>query len=235
VFTIPHLNVSWARSTPSHHTCLRYFLILSLYIHLGLLSGPFAPGFPTKIFYDFLAPPMRPICPAHHILLNLINLIICGKEYKLWSSLRNFLQHPPATSPVTDPNIILGTMFSKACSLWETKFHTRINHQIKLYWSNIFSQISDRKIKHFRGLTEWEHVPPSAVTSVCRVHRLLEAPQLVCKQWGTARSIDATLQTSRLASYVLEISGIFQHSFVFISKNSKLPLCNVSNKRSVET
>jgi hypothetical protein len=52
-------------------------------------------------------------------------------------------------------------------------------------------------------------VPP-AVTSVRCVRRLLEAPHLDCKHWGTARSVDATLETSHLASIVLEISGMSQ-------------------------
>jgi hypothetical protein len=58
-----------------------------------------------------------------------------------------------------------------------------------------------------RGLVEWDRVPP-VVTPVCCVRRLLESPQLVYKHGGTARSVDATLETSRLASIILEMSPI---------------------------
>jgi hypothetical protein len=48
--------------------------------------------------------------------------------------------------------------------------------------------------------------------SVCRVLRLLDAPHPDCKQWETARPVDATLEISRLAYIILEIIGKFQYS-----------------------
>jgi hypothetical protein len=49
-----HLCLSWAssiQSIPSHPTTWRSILILSSYLGLGLPSGLFSSGFPTKILY----------------------------------------------------------------------------------------------------------------------------------------------------------------------------------------
>ena len=48
---VRHLSLSWAspiQSTCSHPTSRRFILILSIHLRLGLLSGLFPSGFPTK-------------------------------------------------------------------------------------------------------------------------------------------------------------------------------------------
>jgi len=58
-------------------------MMLFSHLRLGLPSGLFHSGFPTKIVYALLNSPMRATCPAHLKLFNLITLIMCGKAYKL--------------------------------------------------------------------------------------------------------------------------------------------------------
>jgi hypothetical protein len=54
--------------------------MLSSHLSLGLPSGLFPSGFPTKILYAFL---MCATYPAHLTLRDLIILFILGEEYKM--------------------------------------------------------------------------------------------------------------------------------------------------------
>ena len=59
VYKCPHLFLSWASSIQSiipHPTFWLSILILSSHLRLGLLSGPFAPGFPTRTLHTSLLP-----------------------------------------------------------------------------------------------------------------------------------------------------------------------------------
>ena len=92
-----HLSLSWARSTqsmPPHPTSWRPILILSSHLRLGIPSGLFPSGFPTKNLC-----PIRDTCSAQLIILDLITRIMFGEQCRsLSSSLCSFL-HSPATTP----------------------------------------------------------------------------------------------------------------------------------------
>ena len=66
--------------------------MLSSHLRLGLSSGVFPSGIPTKTLYTPLLSPIRATCLTHLILLDLIILTISGEEYRsLSSSLCSFL------------------------------------------------------------------------------------------------------------------------------------------------
>jgi hypothetical protein len=71
----------------------------------------------------------------------LIIQIILWEEYKLWSSsLCNFL-HPPVTSSLLGPNILLNTLFSNTLSLCSSsKIFDSRRHNKMLVVSNTQSQ-----------------------------------------------------------------------------------------------
>ena len=109
-----HLSLSWAssiRSMTSHSSSWRSNLILSSHLVLGLPSGLFPSGFPTKTLYMPRVSLIRATCPAHLIILDFIARKILGEQYRsLSSTLCSFL-YCPFISSLLGPNILLNTIF----------------------------------------------------------------------------------------------------------------------------
>ena len=79
---VPILSHLDSVQTP-HPTSWRSVLILSSHLRLGLPSGPFPSGFPTKYLYTPLPSPIRATWPAHLILLDFIYQKVIGFKNKL--------------------------------------------------------------------------------------------------------------------------------------------------------
>ena len=91
-----HLPLSWAisiQSMPLHPTSWKLILIFSSHLRLGLPSGFFPSGIPTKTLYTPILSPILATCPAHLVLLDLMTRTIWGEEYRSLSSSLCFCLH----------------------------------------------------------------------------------------------------------------------------------------------
>ena len=135
LISVRHLSLSCAsliQSIYPHPTFWRSILILSTHLCLGLPSGLFPSGFPTKTLHITLSSPIRATCPAHLILVDFITRTILGEEYRSFSSSLCSLLHYPVTSSLLGPNILLNTMFSNTLSfLYPRNVSDQVSHPYK--------------------------------------------------------------------------------------------------------
>ena len=133
--SVRHLSLSWVSPIQSiypHPTFWRSILILPTHLRLGLLSGLFPSGFPTKILYT---PSPHPYAP--HAQPITFFSILSPAQY--WMRSTNHiaprycnLLHSPVTSSLVGPNILLNTMFSNTLSfLSSLNFSDQFSHPYK--------------------------------------------------------------------------------------------------------
>ena len=165
--SVRHLSLSRAnpiQSTYPHPTSWRSSLILSTHLRLGLPSGLFPSGFPTKTLYTPLSSPIRATCRAHLILLDFITRTILGEEYRSLSSSLCSLLHSPVTSSLLGRNILLNTIFSNTLSfLSSLNVSDQASHAYKTTGKIIVLYILilnflDSNLEDKRFCTEWQHI-----------------------------------------------------------------------------
>jgi len=130
--SVRHLSLSWAspiQSIHPHPTSWRSILILSTHICLGLPSGLFPSGFPTKTLYTPLSSPIRAICPVHLRCLYWRNTFT-----------HNTLWQMPEPSGWLSENVGHCSVFLQEMLLWEREREKReVAKEANIHYVGILS------------------------------------------------------------------------------------------------
>jgi hypothetical protein len=122
----------------SFHTFLPYFPKIRYNIFLPSTPRSSEWSLPLSFSDHFSSfPCLLHTPPPHFILLDVITLIKFGKDYKLRSSSLCGLLQSPSTSFHLGSNVLLTTLFWNTFVLsvvWETKFLTRAEQHVQLYF-----------------------------------------------------------------------------------------------------
>ena len=151
--SVRHLSLSWASPIQSiypHPTSWRSILI-STHLRLGLPSGLFPYGLPTKTLYTPLSSPIRATCPTHLILLDFITRTILGEEYRSFSSSLCNLLHSPVPSSLLGPNTLHNTLFSNTLSFLSS---LNVSDQVSHPYKTTGKIIRVKKIRNERKLEQ---------------------------------------------------------------------------------
>jgi len=142
---LPHTNVPTTCPYPEPARSSSYPISHFLKIHLNIIL-PSTPGSP-KWSFSLRFPQQSPVytsplihpryMPRPSNSSQFYRLTIYGEQYRSLSSSLCSFPHPPVTSSLLGPSILLSTLFSNTSayvppSMCATKFHTHTEQQAKL-------------------------------------------------------------------------------------------------------